>query len=201
MSLDNIIHKILADAQAEVKCIENEGLKEIEERLSKLKQEAEDYKERNLKKIYRIAAEEQQRLIITARLELRKQTLIEKQAILDKVFSEAFEKLKNLPEKEYLEYLFKLLINTVESGEEEMILATKDAKIAEQLLKRANDYLKKEGKIAKLTLSNEVRSIEKFSGGVILKSGSIEDNNSLERLFQDARADLEAQIAKLLFED
>ena len=108
---------------------------------------------------------------------------------------------KNLPEKEYLEYLFKLLINTVESGEEEMILATKDAKIAEQLLKRANDYLKKEGKIAKLTLSNEVRSIEKFSGGVILKSGSIEDNNSLERLFQDARADLEAQIAKLLFED
>ena len=100
----------------------------------------------------------------------------------------------SLPEKDYVAFLAKLAARASVTGEEEILLNTRDREaIGAKLVKAANALLPN----GKLSLSDETRDI---AGGLILRRGSIEANCSAELLVELSQSDLSAKVAEILFQ-
>ena len=97
-----------------------------------------------------------------------------------------------MTEGEYREFLKKLIINVVESGSEELVLAEEDYnKFGKKLL----DEINKELKNGNLKLSSG-----KLDKGFILREGKREKNCTFDALFSNLREQIETEVAKKLFE-
>lgn len=129
-----------------------------------------------------------------ARMEAKKGVLAVKQQMVSEVFDRAFAALAALPEAEYVAFLARLAAKASVTGDEEIVLNARDRDaVGEKVVKAANALI--EG--GALKLSDAVGS---FSGGLVLRRGSVEANCTLELLIDLARGDLSSEIAKLLFE-
>ena len=75
----------------------------------------------------------------------------------------------------------------------EVIFNAKDQKaFGDAVVKAANEFLGS----GSLTLSQETGN---FSGGLKIKNGAIEVNNTLELLIDHSRSEMSAAVAKVLF--
>ena len=116
-----------------------------------------------------------------------------KQEMISKVFDLAAEKLLALSDSDYSKLLTKLIVASASEGNEQVVLNASDKKkFGAEVIKAANEQIKG----GKLVLSDEEGD---FKGGVILKRGSVEVNNTLELLMDLARSEMSADIAKVLF--
>ena len=89
----------------------------------------------------------------------------------------------------------KLMLKTVETGDEEIIIDSKEKRIDFEFIKSINRELGP-GFKGNLRLSEEKQNI---GAGFILKRGKIKNNVSLDVLLQTARENMQADIAKELF--
>ena len=127
---------------------------------------------------------------VRAELQLKKDKLAAEKSVIDMVFSNAMKKIAELPKKEYLEIIAKLLAEA-ESGDEVRISEKDKDVITEAFVKKIADKLK-----IKLKLSKKYADI---SGGIIL-SGAVADKNlSLEADFKELRETYEPEVARILF--
>lgn len=139
-----------------------------------------------------------QRLNKAADMEARKSILSFKQSVVDEVFQRAEEKLRGLPEEEYVEFLASQAARASVTGREELILDEKDrAALGGKVVRKANALLAADGKPGKLTLAEEAGS---FSGGVIVRDGSVSVNCTIDALMAQARVDMASRAASELFE-
>ena len=197
MSLEKIIEHIKQDAQVQVDELKDKASKEAGKILQNAGDEANSYKAQALENAKAEAQQRKQRLISSANLEFRKEILAEKQNAIDLAFQKAVNTLTQMNDEEYRQTIKKMLISSVQTGDEELVLSVRDkARINENFLKDVNKELVKARKKGNLKISKDTYNI---LGGFVLRKGNIEINNSFESLFKSFRDDLEAEVSKVLF--
>lgn len=139
-------------------------------------------------------AEAAKRVIANVKLEGRKKKLSARQDAVNLVFDKAVEKMGNLPEKEYIDFLVNITMAVLVKGNNELILNTRDqetvgSKIIKILREKAPDM--------KVTVSKETIST---SGGLVVRNGDIQTNLTLESIIRLEREKLEADVVGLIFE-
>ena len=190
-----VVEKILGDANAEAEKIKSEA--EEKEAAEQAKQAAElkEYKKQTKALAQKAGEDRKLHLLAGARMDAAKEFLTEKRKILEEVFSKAQEKLGKLPDEEYRKIMKKLMLEAVETGDEEVIIGKEEKRIDQDFIKQVNSELGR-GSKGELRLSSER---EDLGGGFILRRGKIKTNVSTEVLLAQARKELEIELAKELF--
>lgn len=181
----NIIDKILADANAEAKTILDTAKSEADSILEVAKAKAD--KEANaLEALSKAEAEKAAaKEISAAEMKAKKMILTKKQEILEDVIACAKNKLKDLTEIEYKVILLDMIRNANVDSNSEVILSKKDY-----------DAYHKDILGEKIKVSNEVREIE---GGFVIKKGDIEYNYSFNSIIAVEKEEIERVAAQILF--
>ncbi|HCT63786.1 MAG TPA: hypothetical protein DIC60_00630 [Lachnospiraceae bacterium] len=181
----NIIDKILADANAEAKKITDAAMKEaevvVETANAKVQKESEALSKLAQAEADKAAAKE----ISSAEMLAKKMILTQKQAILEEVIKSAKAKLLSLTDVEYKVIIIGMLDKADIPEDAEVILSKKD-KAAFGKEVASNGY----------NVSDETRDID---GGFIIKKGDIEYNYSFESIISVEKEDIEHIAAKILF--
>jgi len=200
MSLDNIVKKIIDEAQKTAGIVNKRADEELERLKAEFTNDAKKLKSEAQKKAEADAAEIIRRKISSANLEGRKRILGQKEMILNEVFVEAKEMLRKLPEDKYLGLLETLVVEYGITGDEIVMLSLDDASRLKNKLKawtkEVNDKLKKKDLKGEVKVSDETREIE---GGLVLSKGRTEINLSHEVLLSEQRLLLEGELTKILF--
>jgi len=195
MDGEQVVEKILSEARAEAEKIKKKADEREAAEQARLDGQLADYKSQTEMLAQKAAKAEKLHLLAAARMESAKELLAEKREILDEVFTQAREKLLNLPDEQYRKLMANLMLKAVESGDEEVIVDKDEKRIDQQLINQVNQRLGPDNK-RELKLSKER---EDLGGGFILRRGKIKNNVSLDVLLAQARRDLEIELAKELF--
>ncbi len=197
MDAEQVIEKILADAKAEAEKIKSQAQDKETAEQAKLDEELNEYKKQTHIIAQKAAKDKKAHLLAAARMDIAKQFLAEKRKILDEVFDQARKQLQNLTDEDYCEFMTKLILEAVETGDEEVIVDKSETRIDQKFIKQINRRLGP-GYKGNLRLSDET---DNLGAGFILRRGRIKNNVSIEVLLTQARKDLEIELAKQLFED
>lgn len=197
MSLEQIIEKIEQETETKKDQIIGEAKAKAAEILQKAKEQAEEFYQDQIAAAKKRAEVDLGRGKAMTMLELRKEALAEKQKLIDEVFTQAANKLLVLSEKEYLEFIRKKLLETIETGQEEIGVSAKDqTRINQKFIQEINAELKRKGKKGAMSLAKSPRPIQ---GGFILSADQVEINCSLEAILKRRREEVEQEVAIKLF--
>jgi len=200
MAVEDIVKKIISDAEKKAEEIINSHKKEadniIAEKKKELKKKEAAEKERIDKEMESLKA----RTVQIAELELRKKILEEKQKLIQQVFEKVEEKIYKMPKEKYVDFIKNKIVQYIETGNEEIIVGNKDKDIIttaliDSLNKELKSKLQENGN---LKISNEKADIEK---GFILKQGKIRVNCSLDSILKEAREKCEEEVVKILYKE
>lgn len=108
----------------------------------------------------------------------RKQALLKTRSdAIERTISKAKQKVENLPDESYFEFLFKIFMQNARQAEGKMVFAEKDyARLPDDFIKKCNDFLEN-GSIKDGGSTNEIEN------GFIIVYGKIEQNCSIESIF------------------
>ncbi len=195
MEAQQVVEKILADAGAEAKKTKKQADEKEAAEQAKLNEQLQEYGSQTKALADRLGNEKKLHLLAVARMDIAKQFLAEKSRTLDEVFAQAQTKLQNLPDEQYRELIRNLMLEAVETGDEEVILDKDETRIDEKFIRQINQKLGR-GRKGNLKLSKERQQL---GGCFILRRGKIKNNVSLDVLLARARKELEIKLAKQLF--
>ena len=195
MGAEEVIEKILADARAEAQKIKQQAQKKEDAEQAKLNEQLDEYNIQTRALAEKRAGDEKLHMLAAARMDIAKQLLAEKRKILDEVFEQSQVQLKKLPDKEYCKLMTKLMLEGVETGDEEVIVDKNETRIDDKFISQINQQLGPDKK-GRLKLSGERQNL---GAGFILKHGKIKVDVSTEVLLNQARRKLEIELAKDLF--
>ncbi len=195
MEAEQVIEKILADARADAEKIKTQADEKEAAEKAKLNDQLNEHGKQTNTLAEKLGNEKKLHLLAAARMDISKEHLAEKCRILDEVFDQARQQLQNLSDDRYRELIRNLMLDAVETGDEEVIIDTNEKRIDEKFIKHINQKLGPERK-GNLKLSKDTQRI---GAGFILKRGKIKNNVSLNVLLAQARKELEIELAKDLF--
>lgn len=188
MGVENIVERIISDAQTEASAIIAEAERQAENTVSDAKTQAE-------RKLTGVKAETAQRVKsildgkeATARLDCAKIELAEKRRVLDAVYEEALAKLIALAKRESVALSERLLTEYADEGDE--IVFASGYKFVPEVM--ALDIVKEK----KLTHSIGAGGI---SGGFVLKGKTADKDVSYSALLAVDREEHVSEIAEKLF--
>jgi len=195
MEAQQVIEKIRSDAQAEADKI----IKKAEAKAAAEKKQADaelgDYRQQAETLAQQAAEDEKSHILAAARMEAAKEYLAEKTKILDAVFQRAEQRLKELPDEEYRTLMGRLMVEAVETGEEEVLIGKDETRIDQNFINEINGKLEGD-KQRSLKLADERHDLP---GGFVLRRGKIKTNVSPAVLLEQARNALVIDLAKTLF--
>lgn len=195
MDTKGVTDKILSEAKVQADQISKEAANQQEKEQAEHLQKLAEYKKQTEILAVKATAEKKSHLLAAARMDIAKKFLAEKRAILDEVFSGAQNQLQKFADDDYRKLMMKLMVEAVESGDEEVIVDSKDRRLDVNFIDEVNRQLAKDGK-GNLRLSDEKQDIV---AGFILRKDKIKINVSLSVLLGQAKEALEIELAKLLF--
>jgi len=193
MAVEDILRKIAADAQEAGQEALAEAKREADAVLARSREKAEAERERLRARARQRADEERNRIVTLAKLSARRELLQVKQGLIDKVFEETRAAIAGMALDDYRRLIRAFLSRTVETGDEEVIVAEGEGRIDQRFLDEVSREI---GKPGGLRLSGERRPI---GGGFILRSGRTETNCALDTILRDARERHETEVAGILF--
>jgi len=197
MTIKDISEKIISDAKIQADKIIAQAEDNANNIIKKGKKEADNIKNIILYKYNQEASLIKSKILTEANLEAKKIILSEKQKIIENVFNKALESILKLDDKDYLNIIKKMILDNIETGDETIFIDHSDKKkISESFIEDINKELKSKGEKGELKLSTSYLPIK---GGVVIGSGKIRKNISLEFLLKKIREELEIQISKDLF--
>lgn len=130
-----------------------------------------------------------------ADLKKRGAILAEKQRLIGAVVDRAKAELKMKDADAYFEMILKLAVKSAQPGSGEILFSEKDFnRLPEGFEDKLNTALKEKG--AALHISKETRDID---GGFVLTYGGIEENCSIDALFDSAHEILQDKAQEILF--
>ena len=189
-----------------IKSIEEESQKSAEERIKYAKNMAKSILDETRLEITRESLKisdkaEKDAINIISRAksvsenEKKKMILNAKSQIISEIVNEAKEKILSLKDEDYFNFIFKIIESNLENQDGKLLFSQKDLN---RLTKKFKDQIKnlEEKNSIKLTISNETRNI---SGGVIISYGDIEENCSIETLFQNNKEKIFDSLNSFLF--
>ncbi len=193
MAVDDILKRIKADAEEAARKIVAEGQTAADAVADEGRARTDAQKKELRARAEQRAQEERNRITTLARLAARRELLDEKQALVDRVFDEAGGRIVAMEPSEYRKFITGLLLSTVESGDEEVLIGETESRLDQAFLDSVSKEL---GKGGGLKLASERRPI---AAGFILRSGRVETNCALSTILRDARETLETEVAAILF--
>ncbi len=194
MSIETILNRISDDAEEAARKVIKEG----EAEAARIKQ-AYLSKAAALEKELQIeaekkGAEEEKRLIVSERLELRKSALAGRREILEGIYEEARKKIEAIEGEEYLELVGGLIAGQAVSGSEEIVPAKGQRGLySKSFIDSLNGRFPGVGRFV---LAGEEGS---FSWGIMLREGKRVVDLSLDVVFEQLKEKVEPGIAALLF--
>lgn len=195
--VEKIKEKILQDSEAKASSIIVDAKKQVEQIIEEANAKAAKKAEEIHKKASMDAADRLRINNSMLELEMRKEILSTKQQIIEEVFQKSLESLSQMNDSEYEAMLQKLIVDAVETGEEEILLSKQDkARLSADFSNKVNQTLNQIGKKGNLKFSDESRAI---IGGFVLKTKGVEVNYSFEALLRMYRDEIEPEVAAILF--
>lgn len=195
MDTEQVVEKILSEAQAEADKIKSEARDKAAAQEAELAAKLKNFRKETKTLAQKAAQEKTRRMLAAARMDTRKELLSCKVALLNEVFDKAREKIKELPEEQYHEFVESLMHKAIESGDEEVVIGAEDSRFSNGLIKRINRKLGP-GFKGNLQLANDTADID---GGFILRRGNIQVNVSVGVLLAEAKEQMEIELAVELF--
>lgn len=195
MDAEQVVQKILSEARCQADKIKAEANEKAATLQDQLAGELVEFQKETDQKAKAAAEDKTERMLASARMQIKKDLLAAKVSLLDEVFQKAREQIKKLPKDQYQELIVSLMKKAVESGDEEVLIAAGENRIDNELIKKVNA---KPGPGIKsdLKLAAETADID---GGFILRRGNIQVNVSIEVLISQAKQDLEMELSQELF--
>lgn len=181
-NLDNLIQKILDDANTESVNIREEADKKRNEIIHEQEEKAKKERDILIEKSKKDALLQDNMILSNAELRVRNDLLKARQDILDKTFQLAKEKLVDLNDKEYTDFVQSKLKGLNLKDNETLVVPK--AKVA---------------LVKSLDLKLEISDTPSVKSGFILMDNNVNYNFSFDTLIDFQRDDLEAEIAKMLF--
>lgn len=197
MSTEKILQKIRQEAEAEA-ADSIAAAKEKAEKSAEVILNAARERAAAIGKAAMAEAEEiKRRKMLSAGLEMRKNTLRRKREVLDEAFALALKRLCGLPDERYEALIAKLVIGSAETGTETLCVAQADrARFENGLTDKLNARLAESGKTGGLSLSPVPANIQ---GGAVISGDRADVNASFEALIRFARENAEREVAAILF--
>ena len=197
MTIKDISEKIISDAKIQADKIIAQAEDNANNITNKGRKEADNIKKTILYKINQEASLKKSKILTEANLGAKKTILLEKQKIMEDVFGNALESFLKLGNKDYQNFMKKLILDNIEKGDETIFIGSPDKnRISKDFIEDINKELKAKDKKGELKLSDSFLPIK---GGIIIGSGTIRKNISLELLLKNVREESETQISKILF--
>lgn len=197
--MEKIKAKILEDSNAKASQIEEKAKLEAGVILDEASKEAEKKKNEIISKAEAESMEVYRRLLAVADLDGRKELLRAKRDVVENAFASAMAKLTELPDSEYQKLIESMVVKSAAKGCGEVIISAKDAgRIDGNFIKNINRSLSEAGIDGSVKLSDERINA---AGGVVVRYGDMEVNNTFEILFEMLRPQLENDVVKILFEE
>ena len=189
--IEKIIAHIEGDADKQAESILAAAKKRCDKVLAGYEEKASELYSSKIRDGVKSCQDKEDGALRSSRMEARKSVLAVKQEMVAKSFDLAREKIVSLPADQYVAFLADLVEKAGVSGNEEIILSARDrGAIGDALLAALNAGGKN------LKLSDEVRDI---AGGLILRSGNVETNCSVDLLMEMCRGELAGKVADVLF--
>lgn len=193
--IENIVKAILDDAKADVKATKDQTKKQIKQLKDKSSADIKKQIDALNKDTSKRAEELKRREKTIMDVEIRRNNLMVKREMVDKAFDMAYDSLCNLKSADYDEIVIKMMLEAVESGNEEVVAGT-DKKVSQKLVDDVNKKLESEKRTGKLTLSKDTGD---FAGGFVLRKDGIETNCTFGMLINQLKPQIEGEVANLLF--
>jgi V/A-type H+-transporting ATPase subunit E len=191
MSIENIIERILSDAQKDAEEILAEAVKEKEAVLMKARREAENIEKEVKVNSVKDSVIHKERRISVAELEARKLTLAAKQQAISKCFDKALSELSRMDAGKYEKFL-KDAVKSTGMNDGELLFNEADRKaVGQKVVKDINT----EGK--RMVLSEETIDNK---GGFILRKGHVIVDATLETILNSVKETVTPEVATILFE-
>jgi V/A-type H+/Na+-transporting ATPase subunit E len=193
--IDKIIARIIKNVEQEISDINREAKAKADE-INAVFEEAIRKESGERRNRGMMAAEERiERLAGVALLETKKLKLSVKQEMVGRAFDLALDRLRNLPEQEYVNLLATIAAKASRSGKEEILLAEDDRlRLGNEIARQANQLVPGGG-----SLSIGTDCLQNLSG-LILREGDIEINCTFESLIRSAKEEMATELAEMLFE-
>lgn len=187
-NLNNLISKIKEEGNAQVKAIKAEGDAKRDAIIVKYTKEGEEVKTSLVEKAKREGSTRKERILSNAALKVRNEKLKVKGELIDEVFTEVINSLKDLNGENYKNFIVSSLKDVKLEGGEEIIFSEAITD-SDSLLQEVNSALNTSFKL----------SDEKVSSGFIVRNNGIDMNFSFENIVSFQRDALEGEIVSLLF--
>lgn len=183
-NLDNLLTKVMNDADKEVQSILNEAKEKSRKLLEEREEEAEQKRRQLLEKAEREAISIKERNLSNARLQVRNLLLEAKRDVLERVFQEALHRLESLDEAAYLSFIEHRIKSLLKEGSEVLIVPKK--------------YL---SAVKTMKLPVKISEQDFCESGFILKSDKYIIDHTFKALIDYKRDQLELEVANMLFSD
>lgn len=209
MGAEAILEKIRKNAEEEAAALAKQGEEKAEAAAGKIRADAEAEAAAILENARQRAEELEKRERLMAGLQIRKNTLAARRAVMDEAFSMAGEQLADLPKERWEALITRLLLEAAETGAEIMEVPAADREKYEwtpegnlpiigekSFFKRLNAALKESGREGKLTLADAPANV---IGGFRLMGPVYDVDASFDALLSQAREDWEQEIYRILY--
>jgi len=195
MNAEQVVDKILSEANAEAEKIKAAAGEKCATAEAELKSQLADYEKQTEVLAEQAAEDKKARMLATANMEIKKEYLAAKVALLGDVFNKVRERIKGLSDSKYEDLITSLMSKAVQSGDEQVMVGAGEKRINHALIKQINRKLGP-GYKGNLQLAQDRADI---NGGFILKRGKIQVNVSVEVLLAAARDKFEIELVEELF--
>ncbi|MEG0048235.1 MAG: V-type ATP synthase subunit E family protein [Clostridia bacterium] len=198
MNAQAILQKIEDDARVAAMQAKTDAEKKVGELKAASNEKAASTRTAFVKQAEQEGAALCERMRRMAELELRKQLLQKKREVMDEAFSLAEAELCHTPPQEARAFLLAQAVNAA-SGDEQLVVGESNAEwFDDGFVGELNSMLTKLGKPAHITLSKTQRE---GVTGVILSREGTEVFCTFEAMLGNLRAQMETEIAQILFND
>lgn len=193
MALADIVTRIREDNDALVARIDAEAAERAEALREEARAQAEAARAAKLAAAERDARREADRIVVSARLQVRDEQVAARRALIDQALVQVELALTALPEDRYVAFIAERIAGVARGGET-LAFGTADAPLAERIV--AEVARRSPG--LELSVAGEPA---KFERGVVVIGNRTRADLSLTALVEERRADLELVIAKTLFRE
>ncbi len=199
MPLEEILKSIEKEAAEKRKDVEDKTSAETEEISNRANARIEKLRKQKQAETAAEIDDQKKRRLALKRLDLRNGLLEVKHEIINEVFEQAFEKIRSMPDKKYMELVEKLFLDFAEPGKGRVYIAGKDQdRILPEFISRVLEKLNESGREYDYELADDDAGIE---GGFIIETRNTKIDCSLEALFLETRNRLERETVEFLFKN
>ena len=128
---------------------------------------------------------------MTQEIERRKALLRAKSEVINEVFQQAYQKIKNLPDKEFLSLIISLIKKEKYAGSEEIMVNKEEFNKYEALIPKINQELKTEFKLSKKPAL--------IDSGFLMVGKYYDLNFDFMELINEVRREYESKLSEELF--